>query len=202
MSEAVFSMRQDSPKAAHDFEREISLRESIDAASQPGSDDLEYAASEIRRILQGLFPQRRLVLSQFTFFNQVGVAKPTGSTFRRGRRCYRLEDVLSIACILSLKEEGIPLKNIESVPALIQEHAERIFRAGIGTRLSGYGSEISLSYAFEEKNQAPLDALLSSENDHLLFWSIDVGLLAAQLRAVAQDALRPDEEKDDVQRAA
>ena len=69
----------------------------------------EFSASEIRQVLQGLFPHRRLVLSQFTFFNNIGVSLPTGETFRRGRRCYRLEDILSIATVLALKEEGIPL---------------------------------------------------------------------------------------------
>jgi DNA-binding transcriptional MerR regulator len=106
--------------------------------------DFEYSATEIRKLLQGLFPHRRLVLSQFTFFNQIGIAKPTGSGFKRGRQCYRLEDLLSIATILALKEEGIPFKNIEVVPKIIQQNAARIFEIGEGCRLSGHGDAIVL----------------------------------------------------------
>ena len=153
-------------------------------------DGTEYSASDIRKILQGLFPQRRLVLSQFTFFNQVGVAKATGKTFRRGRRCYRLEDLLSIACILALKEEGIPYKNVESVPALIQDNSDKIFAAGEGCRLSGFGETVSLSFPHEEKDEAALDSFLSGEQTSLLFWCFDVGLLAEQLRLVATQAAR------------
>lgn len=148
----------------------------------------EYTASEIRTLLQELFPQRRLVLSQFTFFNQIGVAKPTGTTFRRRRRCYRLLDVLSIACVLQLKEEGIPLKNIEPVPGLVQEHAATIFATGRGCRLSGCGSAVALQLPGESGSSAALDALLLNDQPIGLFWGFDIGRLAERLLAVAQEA--------------
>ncbi len=95
--------------------------------------ETEYSASDIRKLLQQLFPQRRLVLSQFTFFSHRGVARATGETYRRGRRCYRLHDILSIASIIALKEEGIPLKNIRVDPVgserPIGENATEIGRA-------------------------------------------------------------------------
>ena len=149
----------------------------------------EYTASEIRTLLQELFPQRRLVLSQFTFFNQIGVAKPTGTTFRRRRRCYRLFDVLSIACVLQLKEEGIPLKNIEPVPGLVQEHAATIFAMGRGCRLSGCGSAVALQLPGESLGSAALDALLMTDRPTGLFWGFDIGRLAERLLAVAEEAV-------------
>ena len=150
----------------------------------------EYSASEIRSLLQELFPQRRLVLSQFTFFNQIGVARPTGSTFRRRRRCYRLLDVLSIACVLQLKEEGIPLKNIEPVPSLVQENAATIFKAGSGCRLSGCGPMVSLQLPGEPAASSALDALLMNDRSIGLFWGFDVGRLAERLLLVAKNAAR------------
>ena len=146
----------------------------------------EYSASEIRKLLQQLFPQRRLVLSQFTFFNQIGVARATGLTFRRGRRCYRLEDILSIACVIALKEEGIPLKNVETVPALVQERAQEIFHCGAGCRLSGYGDTVTLVLPQGDGDNRALDRFLDSGAERLLFWGFDVGLLAEQLEQVAQ----------------
>lgn len=154
-------------------------------------DYVEYSASEIRKVLQGLFPERRLVLSQFTFFNQVGVARPTGSSFRRGRRCYRLQDLLSIACILALKEEGIPYKNVEEVPALIQANADRIFELGTGCRLSGFGSRVALNLPGSPPDTNALDTFLAPEGGTMLFWGFDVGFLALQLRQVAERLLQP-----------
>lgn len=154
---------------------------------------MEYSASQIRRILQQLFPTRRLVLSQFTFFNQIGVARPTGETLRRGRRCYRLEDILSIACVLALKEEGIPLKNIEVVPNLIQENAAKIFLNGDGCRLSGFGSTIHLMFPGDSWEYTALEPFLNTADSTLTFWSYDVGMLARQIRDVAlagQEGLR------------
>lgn len=104
----------------------------------------EFSATEVRRVLQELFPLRRLVLSQFTFFNQTGVACPTGDTYRRKRRCYRIVDILPIAVVLALKEQGIPLKNISRVPQLIQRQSAEIFRTGRGCRLYGHGETIAL----------------------------------------------------------
>ncbi len=146
----------------------------------PAANNSEYSASELRRLLQELFPHRRLVLSQFTFYNQIGVAKPTGETFRRKRRCYRLVDILPIACVLSLKEQGIPLKNIAAVPGLIQENAARIFATGKGCRLSGAGDTVQLQMPGEEATQAALDTLLDGLCGSL-FWGFDVGELAEQL---------------------
>lgn len=149
---------------------------------------VEYSASDIRKILQQIFPNRRLVLSQFTFFNQCGVARPTGETFRRGRRCYRLVDLLSIATVLALKEEGIPLKNIEAVPALIQDRAEQIFEIGENCRLSGFGSRIALKLPGDTSYNLPLDTFLAEEQGCALYWSYDVGALARRLEAVALGA--------------
>jgi len=151
--------------------------------------NIEYSASEIRTILQRLFPHRRLVLSQFTFFNQSGVAKPTGETFRRGRRCYRPFDILSIAAVLALKEEGIPYKNIEPLPAVIQQHSEEIFRLGSPCRVVGYKDFLSLELPARERilvktneqNLSPLDAFAAHGSSYSLFWSFDVGALATQL---------------------
>lgn len=168
----------------------------------------EYTASEIRTILQAMFPHRRLVLSQFTFFNQVGVARPTGATFRRKRRCYRLVDVLPIACVLQLKEEGIPLKNIEPVPALIQNHLERIFATGQGCRLTGHGSAIALTFPGDTSVPTPLEQFLNGaqsdagsspeQSDTVtgsfgggLLWGFDVGLIAERLVDVVSRSKEP-----------
>lgn len=142
---------------------------------------MEYSASEIRKILQQLFPQRRLVLSQFTFYNHCGVAKPTGDTFRRGRRRYRLPDILPIACVLALKEEGIPLKNISLLPTLVQECAEKIVGSGESCKLSGYGEHIHIENG--TANTALEAFLLNTDGTHI-FWSYDVGLLAKQLKNI------------------
>lgn len=150
-------------------------------------DSLEYSAIEIRTLLQELFPHRRLVLSQFTSFQHSGVAKATGATFRRGRRCYVLQDILPIACVLALKEEGIPYKNIEPLPALLQAHAEKIFAVGNGCLLSGFGDEISLVFPGENTPNSALDLFLKTGGETMqLFWSFNVGLLADQLRQVAE----------------
>lgn len=179
----------DSARAAH--ASTMPQRKTIELATGTEGSEMEYTASEIRKLLQAMFPHRRLVLSQFTFFNQVGVARPTGETFRRKRRCYRLADVLPIACVLQLKEEGIPLKNIEPVPGLLQNHLQRIFRVGAGCRLTGHGSSISLSFPGEAAPLAPLESFLDGGNGtgelfRGLLWGFDVGLLAERLREVAQ----------------
>ena len=141
---------------------------------------LEYSASELRKLLQELFPHRRLVLSQFTFYNQIGVAKPTGDTFRRKRRCYRLVDILPIACILSLKEQGIPLKNIGEVPGLIHQYADRIFQLGRGCRLTGTNDSVHLHIPGENQPDTTLSAFLEGSSQGL-FWGFDVGELAEQI---------------------
>ena len=148
--------------------------------------ETEYSASQIRKILQQLFPQRRLVLSQFTLFNHIGVARPTGTTSRRGRRCYRLEDILSIASVLMLKEEGIPLKNVEGLPALVQENADRIFATGPGVRLAGCGAALSLRFPGESWSDSALESYLGIEGRAPLFWGYDIGLLSSQLQSIAR----------------
>ena len=146
----------------------------------------EYNAIEIRSIVQQLFPNRKLVLSQFTFFGHLGVAKATGSTFRRGRRCYRLIDILPVACVLSLKEQGIPLKNIESVPALIQNHSESLFSGEYGCTLSGYGNTVSLCIPGEFSHNSALDEFLdTSVRKHAIFWTFDISTLVANLKRIA-----------------
>ncbi|MCB0360739.1 MAG: hypothetical protein KDD44_13920, partial [Bdellovibrionales bacterium] len=129
----------------------------------------------------------RLVLSQFTFFNQNGVSQPTGETFRRGRRCYRLPDVLPIACVLALKEEGIPLKNLSGLPELIRENVEAIFSRGSSCRIAGFGETISLRFAGQE---APaVTEFLENSDRSLLCWSFDIGELAQQLLELAYSQL-------------
>jgi hypothetical protein len=145
----------------------------------------EFSASQIRRMLQQLFPHRRLVLSQFTFFNQIGVAKATGETLRRGRRCFKLEDILSIATVIALKEEGIPLKNIDALPGLIQANALQIFERGPGCRTSGFSNHVSLTFNGTHLAGEPLTNFLSEEGSCFLFWSYDVGALAQRLREIS-----------------
>lgn len=150
--------------------------------------EIEYSATELRRILQELFPTRKLVLSQFTFYNQIGVARPTGETFKRGRRCYRLGDILPIACVLALKEKGIPLKNIQSVPSLVQERASQIFAHGSNCFISGYGSAVNLLMHDDQSPDICLESFLDeSEEVAQLFWSYDVGLLAARLNEIIEN---------------
>lgn len=144
--------------------------------------DTEYSISEMRVLLQQLFPARRLVLSQFTLFGHMGVARPTGTTFRRKRRCFRLVDLLPIACVLALKEQGIPLKNIQNLPSLLQEHAYRIFEIGRGCRITGGPDGVHLSLPGSDcGTNGPLDALLSGQVLTSLFWGFDVGALADEL---------------------
>ena len=154
---------------------------------------LEFSASNIRSILHKLFPERRLVLSQFTFFNQCGVATPTGETFRRGRRCYQVFDILPIATVLALKEEGIPLCKIKNAPQMVQERARRIFELGEGCYLSGFGDVVTLSLKGEEVSQESISALIAADAP-LLFWSFDVGLLARRI----EDAISGASEAPDV----
>lgn len=149
-------------------------------------DNIEYSANEIRVLLQDIFPNRQLVLSQFTFFNQIGVSRPTGVTFKRGRRCYRLEDILSIACVIALKEEGIPFKNIEHLPAIIQENVEDIFFYGPGCRVSGFGDFVFLKFPYTENETQTFSRFLNSSSVNLaLFWSYDLGELAWRLKEAA-----------------
>ena len=142
---------------------------------------LEFSATEVRKLLQILFPQRRLVLSQFTFFNQTGLSKPTGKTTRRGRRCYCLQDLLSIACILALKEEGIPYKNLQNLPKTIQENLSQIFSFKEDCIASGWGDKVDLCFGDSAKQSNSISSFLSEEIVMGLFWSFDVSSLAKQL---------------------
>ena len=161
---------------------------------------LEFSASNIRSILQKLFPERRLVLSQFTFFNQCGVATPTGQTYRRGRRCYQIYDILPIAAVLALKEEGIPLCKIKNAPQMIQTRARRIFELGEGCLLSGFGEVVTLSLKGEEVSQDAISALIEADSP-LLFWSFDVGMLAKRIEAAATGVDLSDGSTDSAQPA-
>ncbi len=154
----------------------------------------EYSACEIRKVLQELFPHRRLVLSQFTFFNQIGVAKANGSSFRRGRRCYLLKDILPIACVLALKEEGIPLKNLGDAPQRIQKNIDKIFNQDISSILMGYGDTISLDISDGEPDQRALNEFLEF-GDKKLFWSFDLTSMAAQLQSVITGDYRREQEQ-------
>ncbi len=161
-------------------------------------DEVEFSASEVRVVMQKLFPHRKLVLSQFTFFMQVGIARPSGKSFRRGRRCYRLEDLLPIATVLALKEEGIPFKNVPDLPELVHNAAAKVFSIGSGCRLSGHGSKIDLIVPGAERfGTGALDSLLSANSLGLqqMFWSLDIGLLAEQLQVTAAEALMENKPK-------
>ena len=141
----------------------------------------EFSAIEVREIIQKLFPHRKLVLSQFTFFGHAGVARPTGDTYRRGRRCFKLADLLPIAAVLALKEQGIPLKNIEEAPALIQMHIQDIFNTP-GCKLSGFGKNICITIPGKNVQNNALDEFLNPNgNDSCLFWTFDLSMLSAQL---------------------
>lgn len=154
----------------------------------------EYTASHIRKLLQQLFPHRKLVLSQFTFFCHAGVSAPSGEQVRRGRRCFKLEDILPMAALLGVKEEGIPYKNAEGLPLLVRQNAEQIFLGGNGTLISGYGKEISLRFPGESWQGSAVEAFLnhsiSRTGEQMLFWSYDVGDLARQLLLVAGEESR------------
>ncbi|MDR2337450.1 MAG: hypothetical protein LBE20_02230 [Deltaproteobacteria bacterium] len=150
----------------------------------------EYSTIEVRNFIQRLFPNRKLVLSQFTFFGHLGVAKATGNTFRRGRRCYRLVDMLSIACVISLKEQGIALKNIEAVPALIQSNVENIFVKKSSCKLNGYGNTISLVIPDELTHNLALEQFLDKNLDkHAIFWSFDLSALVNNIKALAHEEI-------------
>ncbi len=166
------------------YERNASTTTIEVSFAQLSASKLEYSASELRKLLQELFPHRRLVLSQFTFYNQIGVAKPTGDTFRRKRRCYRLVDILPIACVLSLKEQGIPLKNIGEVPGLIHQFAETIFQIGSGCRLTGTADSVHLHIPGSTDPDLTLAGFLEGSSTGL-FWGFDVGELANQICNVA-----------------
>ena len=142
---------------------------------------LEFSATEVRKLLQILFPQRRLVLSQFTFFNQAGLSTPTGKTTRRGRRCYCLQDLLSIAFLLALKEEGIPYKNLDNLPKVIQENLSRIFSFKEECIASGWGKNVDLCFGDDARQSNSIASFLSEDKVLGLFWSFDVSSLAKQL---------------------
>ncbi len=147
----------------------------------------EYSATDVRWMLQQLFPKRKLVLSQLTFFNQSGVCRPTGNSFKRGRRCYKLVDLLPTACVLALKEQGIPLKNISQLPSLLQENTQRIFSDPKGCQVSGYGNEVSLLIPGEMTQNLALEAFLSnSSSSSCLFWNFDIAPLVMRLLEAAQ----------------
>ncbi|MDD2943259.1 MAG: hypothetical protein PHC51_09875 [bacterium] len=146
--------------------------------------DVEFSATEVREILLKLFPHRKLVLSQFTFFASSGVGSPTGKTFRRGRRCYVLEDLLPIACVLSLKERGIALKVLGSFPSMIKEKAHSILYQGDKCWIAGFGGDVELCNSQTPSGQL-VDRFLSSEVPQQLFWRFNVTSMAEELLQAA-----------------
>lgn len=143
----------------------------------------EYSTAEVRNLMLEIFPHRKLVLSQFTFFQQVGVITPTGCTQKRGRKCFRLTDLLSLVAVLELKERGIALKGIEQVPSMIRNQIEEVFKLDTTWRLSGYKGHCSLKN--EDQTDDALNAFLSDNNScGKLFWSIDLSMLASKLLEV------------------
>lgn len=156
----------------------------------------EFNATYVRRIIQDMFPTRKLVLSQFTLYHQMGVSKPSGESFKRGRRCYRLFDLLPMALVLVLKEQGIPNKNIAHIPAIISERVEDIFKEGKGVIVNGYREVCSLVFPGEETSNLALLEMLSEDQNSMgvqdLYWSYDVGYLASELVRVAERIYRED----------
>jgi DNA-binding transcriptional MerR regulator len=140
----------------------------------------EFTASEARIILQELFPARKLVLSQLTFFNQSGVSIPSGASIKRGRRCYRVSDLLPIALVLALKEQGIPNKNVARVPALIQAHLNDIFSSRDACQISGIDDIVYLSLPGCQTPDEAIVKLLDGSSMHL-FWSYDAGYLSKEI---------------------
>jgi len=169
-----------------------SVRSSIPSYSMLSGS--EYTASQIRKLLQQLFPHRKLVLSQFTFFCHSGVSAPSGASVRRGRRCFKLPDILPMAALLGVKEEGIPYKNVEQLPQMIRDNSERIFEAGPGTTISGYRNKLSLLFPGDSWQASAVEDFLNhqitSPGEEKLFWSFDVGEMARQLLVVAQEERR------------
>lgn len=162
----------------------------LSEASAEGSGTLsfgigEYSAIEVRALLQQIFPKRKLVLSQLTLYMQLGVCQPSGQTTRRKRRCFRLEDLLPLAVVMSLKEQGVPLKNLDGLPELLRENVAHIFSRGQGCRLSGFAGQFCLQIpgVSSKSEHPPLQALLGEgpEIAFNTFWGIDVGLIAEQL---------------------
>lgn len=147
---------------------------------------VEYNATEMRELLVQLFPYRRLVLSQFTFFSNEGMVEATGQTLRRGRRCYRITDILPMVCIFALKERGIPLKNIKELPQAIRENIDLIFNREHQARIFGYGNSVSLLFDQDCRSSEELKCFLSDNNSHNLYWMYNLSELAANLLRVAE----------------
>ena len=157
---------------------------------------MEYTASDLRALMKDLFPHRSLVLSQFTLFCRSGVSSATGSSFKRGRRCFRLEDLLPMAAVVALKEEGVSLSAVPSLPSLVRENAPDIFEFGAGCRLffcsgllslfmpglSAPGSSVA---AFRNACGSALESFLDGSAGPVFCWGFDIGLLAERLLEVA-----------------
>ena len=163
------------------------------------NDALEFTATDVRKIIQKVYPSRRLVLSQFTFFNDAGISSPTGTQMVRGRGCYRLHDLLPIATVIALKDRGITYKKIQQLPSLIQQHSHQIFKIGAGCRVNGFGSNIEISIPGlstisctdnKSSSESTIDqfiASLDSNKSSGLYWSLDIGKLASDLQMFASE---------------
>ena len=128
-----------------------------------------------------------MVLSQLTFFNQSGVSIPSGEEFRRGRRCYKLVDLLPIACVLALKEQGIALKLISHIPDTIRKNMQEIFSFSKTCKIVGCGDEVALGVEDDGVEEEFLSRFLSGELPQKLFWVYDLSSTAEQLIRVAAD---------------
>ncbi len=149
---------------------------------------LEFTATEARVILQDLFPARKLVLSQLTSYNQSGVGSPSGERIVRGRKCYKIADLLPIALVLALKEQGIPNKNVSLLPSMIREHSDLIFSLQDSCQVSGIGDLVYLALPGSNETDIVLERLLSGDSMEI-FWSYDVGGLAKEMYRVTERLL-------------
>ncbi len=184
----------DKTKIAHNQE---SNSAQIDASDED-IEALELNASGVRRILQEIFPLRRLVLSQFTLYNQLGITIPSGKTYSRGRRCYKVRDLLAVALILALKEQGIPNKNLENLPSLIHSEVDNIFSLGRGSIVSGFDNALSLRLLGSQTNDGALSEMLDFDKNkyhavnptlapsYPIYWAYDVGYLSEDLIKVSK----------------
>lgn len=147
--------------------------------------DTEYTGIEARELLNELFPHRKLVLSQLTFFQRSGVTVPSGGTYRRKRRCYKLEDLLPLAVLIALKDSGIPMKNAKDVPDIIKDNSKTLFSLGKGCRVVGYGEKAELVLPDQRPSTVSIINSYLDGDVKSFLWSYDVGKLAHQLLDLA-----------------
>ena len=76
------------------------------------------------------------------------------------------------------------MKNIQPVPQLIQDNAQKIFELGSNCLLSGFGTLNSLQMPGTVEVNEPLNAFLNQASSPQLYWSYDLGGLARAIQAV------------------